>query len=503
MTTTHKDENGNTTYSVSRGGAKQVQRAMGRLPIMIRSSKCNLTRYMDTIPKPAKLDKNGVPVDKSKVDANEAHLPISDEAQQPWAEKVRRFLTSNGEEETEQGGFFIINGNEKVVRMLAVQRRNYPLAQTRSHYSQSGPNFSTHLVHIRCVRDDESSHSNALHFLHTGDCTIRFLWRRQNYFLPAVLLLRAWRNTTDREIYQLIVQGDNDNTFVTDRVEGMLRAWRNSEMGSMANTREECTAHIGALFRTSVDLPQSATDAEVGAHILRKVMFIHLDSDEAKFNLLIYMIRKVYGVASGEAMSENADSPSTQECLLPGHLYLQILKEKMQEWLQSVKINLIKDIRAGKKVIDIHNENHLKSAMDKAGDVGRKIEMFLATGNLVSSSGLDVRQTSGFCIVGDRLNYLRFMAHFRGVHRGQFFTTLRFVLIFKDSSHPVSSCFTCQRLHTNPFLPFHFSEPPTFVNFNLTTGASSALYTLPMELLAVFSTIWLPLLPFQLVTTRT
>lgn len=425
MTTTLTDENGAKTMKVSRGGYKLMQRPMGRLPIMVRSSKCNLTRYLDTISKPVRLDEKGNPVDKSKVTANESYLTMSDERQQEWAEKIRRYLTSQGEEETEQGGYFIINGNEKVCRMLAVQRRNYPLAQTRSHYAQSGPNFSTHLVHIRCVRDDESSHSNALHFLHNGDCTIRFLWKRQNYFLPAILLLRAWRNTTDREIYQVIVQGDNENTFVTDRVEGMLRAWRMSEMGSQANSREECTAHIGALFRTSADLPASASDYDVGVYMLNKVMFVHLDSDEAKFNLLIYMIRKVYGVASGEAMSENADSPSTQECLLPGHLYLQILKEKLQEWLMAVRSNLIKELRAGRKVIDVHNENHLKSAMDKAGDVGRKLEMFLATGNLVSSSGLDMRQTSGFCIVGDRLNYLRFMAHFRGVHRGQFFTTLR------------------------------------------------------------------------------
>ena len=423
-TTTFTDDKGVKTAKVSRGGMKVMQRQMGRLPIMIRSSKCNLTRHLDTIPKPVMTDANGVPID-AKTRPNEAFVPSSHEKQQEYAAKVRTYLTSQGEEETEQGGYFIINGNEKVCRMLAVQRRNYPLAQTRSHYAQSGPNFSTHLCHIRCVRDDESSHSNALHFLHNGDCTVRFLWKRQNYFLPAVLLLRAWKSTTDREIYQLIVQGDNDNTFVTDRVEGMLRAWRMSEMGSQANTREECTSHIGALFRTSVDLPAHVSDYEVGVYMLNQVMFIHLDNDEAKFNLMIYMIRKVYGLGSGEAMSENADSPSTQEVLLPGHLYLQILKEKLQEWLGAVKGNILKEVRAGRKPVDVHNEIHLRASMDRAGDVGRRIEMFLATGNLVSPSGLDVRQTSGFCIVADRLNYLRFMAHFRGIHRGQFFTTLR------------------------------------------------------------------------------
>lgn len=410
------------SYKVARGGVRYMLRQMGRLPIMVRSKKCNLTRHLETIPKPVMVDDNGKPIDKSKV--NEAFMPSSHEKQQEYATKVRKYLTSQGEEETEQGGYFIINGNEKVCRMLAVQRRNYPLAQTRAHYAQSGPNFSTHVVHIRCVRDDESSHSNALHFLHNGECTVRFLWKKQNYFLPASLLLRAWKSTTDREIYQLIVQGDHDNTFVTDRVEGMLRAWRSSEIASQANTREECLSHVGALFRTTVDLPVYATDYDVGVHMLNKVLFVHLDNDEAKFNLMIYMIRKAYGLASGEAMAENADSPSTQEALLPGHLILQILKEKLQEWLALVKITLLKELKR-KPELDLHSEQALRWAMDKSGDVGRKMEMFLATGNLVSSSGLDMRQTSGFAIVADRLNYLRFMAHFRGIHRGQFFTTLR------------------------------------------------------------------------------
>jgi len=34
-------------------------------------------------------------------------------------------------------------------------------------------------------------------------------------------------------------------------------------------------------------------------------------------------------------------------------------------------------------------------------------------------------QKTGFSIMAERLNFLRFIAHFRGVHRGQFFTTMK------------------------------------------------------------------------------
>ena len=38
---------------------------------------------------------------------------------------------------------------------------------------------------------------------------------------------------------------------------------------------------------------------------------------------------------------------------------------------------------------------------------------------------LTVQQATGFTIVAERLNFLRWCSHFRSVHRGQFFTTMK------------------------------------------------------------------------------
>jgi len=53
------------------------------------------------------------------------------------------------------------------------------------------------------------------------------------------------------------------------------------------------------------------------------------------------------------------------------------------------------------------------------------ISHLLSTGNLVSSSGLDLSQVTGYSVLADRLNYLRHMAHYRSVHRGAFFTEMK------------------------------------------------------------------------------
>lgn len=66
-------------------------------------------------------------------------------------------------------------------------------------------------------------------------------------------------------------------------------------------------------------------------------------------------------------------------------------------------------------------------------DVGAKMSNFLATGNLVSPTGLDLQQAAGFTIVAEKLNWYRYLSHFRCIHRGAFFadqktTTVRKLL---------------------------------------------------------------------------
>jgi hypothetical protein len=64
-------------------------------------------------------------------------------------------------------------------------------------------------------------------------------------------------------------------------------------------------------------------------------------------------------------------------------------------------------------------------------DIGSKMSNFLATGNLVSPTGLDLQQASGFTIVAEKLNWLRYISHFRSIHRGAFFAELKTTTVRK------------------------------------------------------------------------
>ncbi len=54
----------------------------------------------------------------------------------------------------EFGGYFVINGNERIVRMLIMTKRNYPVAFMRPTFINRGRLFTPYAVQMRCVRDD-------------------------------------------------------------------------------------------------------------------------------------------------------------------------------------------------------------------------------------------------------------------------------------------------------------------------------------------------------------
>lgn len=57
------------------------------------------------------------------------------------------------------------------------------------------------------------------------------------------------------------------------------------------------------------------------------------------------MTKKLFAVANNKCAVEGADSVMMQECLLGGHLYLQVLKEKLYGWLTGLRILIMKRAR--------------------------------------------------------------------------------------------------------------------------------------------------------------
>jgi DNA-directed RNA polymerase I subunit RPA2 len=57
------------------------------------------------------------------------------------------------------------------------------------------------------------------------------------------------------------------------------------------------------------------------------------------------MLQKLFSLVEGKSSPDNSDSPMNHEVLLPGHLYLLFLKDKLRDWLNSIKATLLKEIK--------------------------------------------------------------------------------------------------------------------------------------------------------------
>ncbi|KAF8211025.1 hypothetical protein K438DRAFT_1959228 [Mycena galopus ATCC 62051] len=81
----------------------------------------------------------------------------------------------------------------------------------------------SYAVQIRCIRLDQTAVTNSLHCLSNGSAMIRFSWRKQEYVIPIMLVLKALFGASDKEIFEGVMMQDYENTFLTDRVELLLR----------------------------------------------------------------------------------------------------------------------------------------------------------------------------------------------------------------------------------------------------------------------------------------
>ena len=282
--------------------------------------------------------------------------------------------------------------------MLVVGKRNYPMSIIRGSFVKRGNTYTKYGVQIRSVRPDQTSQTNVLHYLSDGNVTFRFSWRKNEYLVPVMMILKALVETNDREIFESIVGGASSkgvtNTFITDRVELLLRTYK----GYNIHSQSSCRAYLGEKFKPVLGVPMDMSNEDAGTEFLRKVVLPHLGNQDVtesqdydKFKMLMFMIRKLYALVAGDCAPDNPDAVSNQEILLGGFLYGMILKERLEEWMRSFG-PIARDWsnrNNGAKFTDPEFERDFLGKIVKRSNenLGGALEYFLSTGNLVSLLG--------------------------------------------------------------------------------------------------------------------
>ena len=212
------------TYQINGVTQPSVEKVLGDLPIMIKSKACHL---------------NGLsPAD----------------------------LISRGEQETEWGGFFIIGGHERLIRMLQTARRNYPIAMQRPSWKNRGKNFSDLGVSIDCSKPDLTTVKNVVHFVSTGSAKFMFNVGRELFFVPVVMVLKCLVNRSDAYIYEQLVAGtDPTNHYYR----GCLRNMLSEPQEEGLYSSDQIIDYIGHSFRDRVKylVPEWYTNHDICKYV--------------------------------------------------------------------------------------------------------------------------------------------------------------------------------------------------------------------------------------------
>uniref|UniRef100_A0A5F9CMV3 DNA-directed RNA polymerase n=1 Tax=Oryctolagus cuniculus TaxID=9986 RepID=A0A5F9CMV3_RABIT len=231
-------------------------------------------------------------------------------------------LIEHHEEAEEMGGYFIINGIEKVIRMLIMPRRNFPIAMVRPKWRSRGPGYTQYGVSMHCVREEHSAVNMNLHYLENGTVMLNFIYRKELFFLPLGFALKALVSFSDYQIFQELIKGKEADSFFRNSVSQMLRIV--AEEGCF--TQKQVLNYLGECFRVKLNLPDWYPNEQAAEFLFNQCICIHLKSNTEKFYLLCLMTRKLFALAKGECMEENPDSLVNQEVLTPGQLFLMFLK---------------------------------------------------------------------------------------------------------------------------------------------------------------------------------
>jgi len=375
---------------------------LGRIPVMVRSDMCNLKGL------------------------------------------TPKELVKRHEDSTEVGGYFIINGNERVIRMLVMPRSNYPMVLNRGAYKNRGALYTPHATLMRCMRPDGSTQTNTLHYLSDGSCTLRFSHSKNEWLIPLVDIAYSLYPLNDQLLLDMLCgggSGEGGNTYVRERARVMLQQHQQQKhVKSKIYNQKEARRYLGSKFRVVLGsaVPRRYTDEECGAYMMQRFILVHTEDPWHKLQTLCFMYQKLMGLVREQLEPENQDTMSFHEILLPGQLYGIVLKESLEVMMLRIRMFILKWItrdqrgKAKHRVEELIASNTLLiRAVQHSAEVEKRMESFIATGNITSRSGLDLMQKSGFTIVADKLNAARFSSHFAAVHRGQYFMEMKTTTVRK------------------------------------------------------------------------
>lgn len=246
--------------------------------------------------------------------------------------------TSKYECKYDPGGYFIVNGQEKVIVSIEKMADNKILVFSRNDSSYpSGKIFN---VQINSRRHDWSDNLQIINIKNTKDNSL-VLTTSQFVEIPIIIFLRALGIESDGELTSRISNNLEDVPMVN-----LIRESLNNSItddGIVIKTRDEAIDYLITKLRSNRRIIQSDETLAYQQKkiylekILKKDILPHLGEDvPLKISYFCMMLRKLLEVMIGRVTEDDRDSFDNKRVETPGVLIGQLFRQNFKKMLNEV-----------------------------------------------------------------------------------------------------------------------------------------------------------------------
>lgn len=261
----------------------------------------------------------------------------------------------------DNGGYFIINGSEKVIvsQERMCDNKSFVFESKNTKHSFSCEIRSN--THISKVSQLLSINFNGTENL-IGDCTIKFMFPHLEKPQPLFLLFHYYGITTDKEILNLIIGNNSDNfEEYKELLEPSLLDYKSLGL----DTTEKMLAYFDSKTKPNQPLDK----------LLSKDILPHLYEDnKCKVFFIGNMVKQLLDVILGKEKPSDRDHFKNKRIETPGILLSQIFRSSYETFLFDLRSNATKEINK-------NNDIDIIKLIKKSCNITNSLRYALATGN--------------------------------------------------------------------------------------------------------------------------
>lgn len=317
------------------------------------------------------------------------------------------------------GGYFIVNGNEKVVisQDRISENKTYVFLNNKvSTYS--------HVAEIRSVQENK---------LGVPKITTLKLSSKANQFgrniranihhiktdLPIFILFKALGIQNDKDIIKYIVYDieDKNNDLIINELAACI------EEANIVNCQRDAFEYLSKYLNiTGIPreyLNNKVKRMEIIRNVLEREFLPHVGTDFKKKSLYLgYMVNKLLKCFLGLKEFDDRDSYINKRIDTPGILMANLFRQYYGKVIKDMKNSLQKEINSGvwktsNKFINIINKVNINNKIIKSSIIDSGMRYALATGNWGIKSN---KNKQGVAQVLNRMTYNSTISHLRRVN---------------------------------------------------------------------------------------